>query len=752
MGTHGPIRRCDPSARGWLRRVASAGCAGVCLLLATVLWAQQSPADAAREASGALGAAPAAGALAAAATEQVEEQPLTEADREHWAFVPLARPPLPEVSPQGLERNGIDTFIAQKLQAQGLAPLGEAPRRVLLRRLALDLVGLPPTPEELDAFASDPSPDAYERQVDRLLASPAFGEHWAQAWLDLARFAQTDGFEHDKVRPHAWRYRDWVIAALNADLPYDQFVRWQLAGDELGELPLELASAPAGAPSPAAESENGGQAATRTIASPPVPPAAVPTMFCLAGPDMPDLNDQQERRHNLLNELTATVGSVFLGLQLGCAQCHDHKYDPLSLGDFYRLRAVFESAVPPLKRDVGQPHLAAGSSTDPPRLWMRGDHRRPGPTVAPGFPRIASPPHVPWSAAGAASPRQALADWLLAPGHPLTARVMANRLWAWHFGQGLCQTPSDLGVMGGPLTHPELLDWLACELAEGGWGLKRLHRLIVTSATYRRAGQVLDAATRRDAVAGEPSSSLLGPTASDQALLLTALLEKDPDNAWYGRFPRRRLEGETIRDAMLSVCGLLVHEVGGSGVMPPLPAELVGTLLKGQWTPSPRQADHYRRSIYLFARRNLRYPLFEAFDRPDANASCPLRGRSTIAPQALLMLNSELSLTAAQHLAGRVLAESFAADEEPAGEVPARRRAIECAFRRVFARLPEEGELATIERFLDRQRQALEREERLAEELALPRPCPPALAPAEAAAWVDLCLALLNASEFMYVD
>jgi Protein of unknown function (DUF1553). len=329
---------------------------------------------------------------------------------------------------------------------------------------------------------------------------------------------------------------------------------------------------------------------------------------------------------------------------------------------------------------------------------------------------------------------------------------MANRLWAWHFGQGLCQTPSDLGVMGGPLTHPELLDWLACELAEGGWSLKRLHRLIVTSATYRRAGQVVDAAAKSDAAAGTPPPGRVQESATDQASLLAALLEKDPDNAWYGRFPRRRLEGETIRDAMLAAAGLLVHEVGGSGVMPPLPAELVGTLLKGQWTPSPRQADHYRRSIYLFARRNLRYPLFEAFDRPDANASCPLRGRSTIAPQALLMLNSDLSLTAAQHLAGRVLAESFAADEEPAGEVPARKRAIECAFRQVFARLPDADERAMVARFLDRQRQARQQEGRPAEELALPQPCPPALAPAEAAAWVDLCLALLNASEFMYVD
>jgi hypothetical protein len=751
-------------ACGWAGHVAVVAEAAACLLLATALGAQQPPTSAAAGPSGGTDRAP----VAATASEALEEPPLTEADRAHWAFVPLARPPLPRVPLQEPPASGIDAFIAQKLHAQGLVPLGEAPRRVLARRLWLDLVGLPPTPEELAAFETDTAPDAYERQVDRLLASPAFGEHFAQAWLDLARFAQTDGFEHDKVRPHAWRYRDWVIAALNADVPYDQFVRWQLAGDELGELPLGLSPAEAAALAGAKPAEENA-AAARVLASPSVPPAAVPTMFCLAGPDMPDLNDQEERRHNLLNELTATVGSVVLGLQLGCAQCHDHKYDPLSLGDFYRLRAVFESAVPPLKRDVGQPHLAAGSSAAPPRVWIRGDHRRPGPAVAPGFPRIASPPHVAWSAERAASPRQALADWLFAPGHPLTGRVIANRLWTWHFGRGLCQTPSDLGVMGGPVTHPELLDWLACELAEHGWSLKWLHRQIVTSATYRRAGQVLEAqaeasaavAAKRDVSTAEADSAAAGRdaaraagrrAAASQIAALALLIEKDPENAWYGRFPRRRLEGETIRDAMLAASGLLVHESGGTGAMPPLPPELVGTLLKGQWTVSPRQADHFRRSIYLFARRNLRYPLFEAFDRPDANASCPLRGRSTTAPQALLMLNSELALVVAQHLAGRALAEAAPAERASPEEAAAWRPAIQRLYVLALARRPQADEVAMIASFLARQARGLQAAGRRAEDLVLPQPCPPGLEPAEAAAWVDVCLALLNSNEFIYVD
>lgn len=716
-------RRCA----GWLLSVVGGSLIGG--LLSHALLAQGTPP--AGEAASAEAAARAEPSGAAAPAELPDELPLTEADRAHWAFAPLVRPPLPPVPPEADVRSGVDAFLEHQLRAQGLTPLGEAPRAVLLRRLTLDLLGLPPTPEELAAFEADRSPDAYERQVDRLLASPAVGERWAQMWLDLARFAQTDGFEHDKVRAEAWKYRDWVIAALNADLPYDQFVRWQLAGDELGGQPPGLPLASAAAPAAQASSEDKA-AGTRVLVSPPVPAAAVPTMFCLAGPDMPDLNDQDERRHNLLNELTATVGSVLLGLQLGCAQCHDHKYDPLSMGDFYRLRAVFEPAVPLLKRDVGQPHLAAGSSDTSPRVWVRGDHRRPGPTVSPGFPRIASPPTVRWQPPADRSPRQALVDWLFAPGHPLTGRVIANRLWAWHFGQGLCHTPSDFGVMGGPLNHPELLDWLACELAHRGWSLKQLHRLLVTSAVYRRASQ--------------------GP------LVRTDGRPAEVDEAGYARFPRQRLTGETIRDALLAVSGLLVHESGGTGVMPPLPAEMVSTLLKGQWTTSPRVADHYRRSIYLFARRNLRYPLFEAFDRPDANVSCPLRGRSTTAPQALLLLNSELSLTAAQHLAGRVLAEAAPADQAAPtdqmeeGGLPGWKPKIRRLYQIVFARLPEADEAAMIERFLVRQAQTLRAEGRNAESLVLPQPCPAGLASAEAAAWVDLCLALLNSNEFIYVD
>ena len=326
---------------------------------------------------------------------------------------------------------------------------------------------------------------------------------------------------------------------------------------------------------------------------------------------------------------------------MGCAQCHDHKYDPISQADFYRLRAVFEPSVPPLKRDVPYNFLAEQKNAPPARFWIRGDHRRPGVEVPPAFPRIATPTRsvsegdvTPTrsvseesvSRGDAASltlrvsTRGQFADWLFATDNPLTARVMANRLWQHHFGRGILETPSDVGLINAGPTHPKLLDWLATELRDRGWRLKRMHRAIVGSATYQQAATA------------------------------------------------RRLDGEAIRDAMLSAAGLLTSDRGGPGVMPPLPPELVGTLLKDQWKASPREADHYRRSIYVFARRNLRYPIFEAFDRPDANASCSVRNRSTTAPQSLVLLNSEFSLMAARHLAGRVLKNQEPKNQEPSGQ------------------------------------------------------------------------------------
>ncbi|HWL74909.1 MAG TPA: DUF1549 domain-containing protein, partial [Burkholderiaceae bacterium] len=285
----------------------------------------------------------------------ISEAPITDDDREHWAFRPLIRPEQPVVANAAWCLNPIDKFILAALEREGLSPMPPADRTTLIRRVTLDLTGLPPKPEEIDAFLADQSVDAYERLIDRLLASPAYGERWAQHWLDLARFAETDGFEHDKLRPQAWRYRQWVIDAANTDMPYDEFVRLQIAGDEL---------------------------------KPDEPSAAVATGFGLCGPDMADINSQDERRHVLLNDMTATVGSVFLALQLGCAQCHDHKYDPISQADFYRLRAFFEPALQLEETKFGRT-LLTDSKPRQSYFWIRGDFRRQGPEVQPAFVRIA---------------------------------------------------------------------------------------------------------------------------------------------------------------------------------------------------------------------------------------------------------------------------------------------------------------------------------------------------------------------------
>jgi hypothetical protein len=595
------------------------------------------------------------------ASPDYEEPNLSPFDRDHWSFHPLVRPDLPAAYKDKWCENEIDAFILHRLQKKSLSPQIPADRVTLIRRLSFDLTGLPPTPEEIDAFANDASPEAYARLVDRLLESPHYGARWGQFWLDLARFAETDGFEHDKVRSESWRYRDWVVRAANDDLPYDQFMSLQVAGDLL---------------------------------RPGDDDAATATAFCLSGPDMPDINSQEERKHYLLNEMAGTVGSVFLGLQLGCAQCHDHMFDPVSQADFYRLRAFFEDSVQ-LRRDVSVFRLAQSSDPATSRVWIRGNWRRPGPEVHANFPRVLISADATTDSNGSAS-RVALANWLSnADANPLPARVLANRVWQFHFGRGINNTPSDFGIAGELPTHPELLDWLATELVRGRWSVKHLHRVIVMSATYRQASE-------RDV--------------SSPAEAWNKLLQSDPPNELLGRFPRRRLDGEAIRDAMLVVAGQLNEERSGPGVCPPLAEELRATLLNGQWEVSAREADHYRRSIYVFARRNLRYPIFELFDRPDANASCARRNKSTTAPQALLLFNSTFSLEIAQHLAARSLAEGGTLEEAAAR-----------AARRAWGRSLTVEEAEGAREFLNREGSSDE-------------------------ALIDYCLALINANQFLYVD
>ena len=600
------------------------------------------------------------------------EAPITPSDREHWAFQPLASSNVPHVGDTSWPRNPIDEFVLAALRAADLDPSPEADRTTLIRRVTLDLTGLPPTPDEVDQFLADKEPGAYERVIDRLLASPAYGERWAQHWLDLARFAETDGFEHDHVRPQAWKYRDWVIQALNNDMPYGEFVRLQIAGD---------------------------------LIHPDEESAAVATGFALAGPDMPDINLVEERRHMVLNDIAATVGSVFLGLQMGCAECHDHKYDPVSQADFYRLRAFFEPALSFEKHKFGRV-LHEKPPAKRTRLasfvYERGDFRRRGPRVEPAYPRIAvtaTPPSVP-PAGGDVLPRLALANWLASDDNFLARRVIVNRIWQHHFGRGLVQSPSDFGVMGESPSHPELLDWLVDEFARTGGSLKQLHKLMLTSAAYRQSSHP----------AVNPSPAELARWQSAQ--------EIDPENRLLWRANRRRLDGEAIRDCMLAASDRMSPKRGGPGVMPPLPDELTITLLKDQWKPSPNEEDHRRRSIYIFARCNLRFPIFEAFDRPETTASCSERGQSTIAPQALLLLNSEFSLASARDLAE--FSRTQVGDDLDAQ--------IELIYQRTHGHAPTPPQRTRAQQFLT------DREDLSSDPLTL------------------LCLAVFNSNEFVYID
>lgn len=627
------------------------------------------------------------------------EPPITAADREHWSFQRLVRPPLPASENSDWPNTAIDRFVLSKLSDMELAPAPSADRVTIIRRVSLTLTGIPPAPDDVDSFLNDIRPDAYMRLLDRLLASPAYGQRWAQHWLDLARFAESDGFEHDHIRPEAWRYRDWVIDALNADLPYDEFLRMQLAGDEL--QPTEIG-------------------------------ASAATGFALCGPDMPDINLIEERRHMVLNDVASTVGAVFLGLQVGCAQCHDHKFDPISQADFYRLRAVFEPAIDFEKHQFGRVLHEDGQDLEPSFLRVRGDFRRLGPEVEPGYLRIANQSDDSFSALPSQTSsgrRAALAAWLTQPSHPLTARVISNRLWQYHFGVGLVGTPSDFGLMGDSPSHPELLDWLAAELPLQDWSLKRMHRTVLTSSAYRQASRPLQTIADRNA---------------DVMANWERTVKLDPDNRWLSRMNRQRLDGEAIRDSMLWASGTLSWKEGGRGVMPPLPEELVDTLLKNQWQVSPDKEDHYRRSIYLFVRRNLRYPLFDVFDRPDTNASCARRASSTTATQSLTMLNSSFSWETATRLAARIWR-----DKGPDANTA---QQISLAYSLVLSRSPTRAEIHAGEAFLAQQADQFISQQRSRRELGLEDSDLSISDARRFSALAQFCLALFNLNEFLYVD
>jgi hypothetical protein len=622
-----------------------------------------------------------------------------------WAFRSLKTAALPVTRTPGWVRNSIDAFVLQRLEAAHLSPAPEAGRLVLLRRLAFDLLGLPPTPEEIEAFVRDERPDAYERLVERLLASPRYGERWGRHWLDVVRYADTGGFEHDFLYPNAYRYRDYVIRSFNANKPFDRFLCEQVAGDELWP---------------------GDPEAVRATA-----------LYCVGPAVTESAMIANQLEYEWLTDAVDTTGAAFLGLTFGCARCHDHKYDPLTQKDYFGLQAVFAASDRPypdrirlnrikalngLLSDAPVPkellkdprctvhteeetgfHLFHRPEPLPVRRLARGELSKPREEVGPAFPAALRSPDRPADFGGVRpnERRAALARWLTSPDNPLPARVLVNRVWAWHFGQGLVRTPNDFGSQGEPPTHPDLLDWLARDCLTHGWDLKRLHRLILLSSTYRQSSVADRGAVGSDAI--------------------------DPDNRLLGHFPRRRLEGEALRDHALACAGTLNAKPFGPAVVPPLSAaELAGLFdAKGKWPVTRDAREHTRRSVYLLERRTFVYPMFAAFDPPEVMTSCPRRTQTVVPAQALTLLNSPFVREQAAAFARRLLREC--------GDRP--ERVASRAWLLAFGRPITARETAQALRFLHERTAALARH----------------ASPGEAAL-ADLCLALFNANEFVYVD
>jgi hypothetical protein len=597
--------------------------------------------------------------------------------QKHWAYVKPVRPTPPR------DGHPIDAFVRARLEKEGLAPSPEAPKETLIRRVSLDLVGLPPSPEEVDAFLADAAPGAWERLVDRLLASPHYGERWARPWLDLARYADTNGFNFDSPRT-MWRWRDWVIDALNRDLPFTRFTIEQIAGDLLPNATLDQRIA-AGFHRNTMLNEEGGV-------------------------------DREEARWETFLDRVNTTATVWLGTTMACAQCHNHKYDPFSQKDFYRLLAFFDhqkeetlellspeqearrSELKPelarlkafvkakekddtvevrdakervarltreLKEVEGNTALSFREKPTPPvpstRVRIRGSYDVPGEIVSCGVPEALHP--LP---DGASKDRLGLARWLVSEENPLVARVTVNRAWDAFFGRPLVETPEDFGTQGALPAQPELLDWLATEFVRLGWSPKALHRTIVTSATYRQSSRATP-----------------------------ALVERDPYNRLLARGPRFRLEAEMIRDQMLAAAGLLSRKIGGPSVYP-LQADTSGVVainkVDTSWTPSPGE-DRHRRGLYTYWRRTAPFVMYGAFDAPSRECCIVKRARTNTPLQALVGLNDPAHWDAARGLAGRILAEAG----------PTRDRIVR-AFRLCTARRPDAEELSRIEAALERER------------------------------------------------
>ena len=511
---------------------------------------------------------------------------------DHWSFKPLTRPSVPRVENEQWLGNAIDAFILAKLKNEGVRPAPQADRRTLIRRLCLDLLGLPPDPSRVQAFLEDGQPDAYARLLDRLLASPHFGERWGRHWLDLARYADSDGYEDDRHRPNAWRYRDWVIDAINRDLVFNRFTIEQLAGDLL----------PA-----ASEQQRIGTGFLRNS---------------LLNESANDA-DNEEFRVKAAKDRASTMGTVWLGLTIACCECHDHKYDPFTQRDYYGLYAFFNDVDDvDLKLPDGIARVVQATQRES-HLHIRGNFLQRSDKVEPHAPGRLSV----FRKSGPRADRLDLAHWLFEPTHPLTARVAANRHWQHLFGRGLIATPEDFGVQSEPPRHPQLLDWLATEFRKGQWSRKKMIHMIVTSATYRQ-------------------SSHHRPE----------LAKNDPENELVARQNRFRVEAEIVGDLSLAVSGLLQDRMGGPPRQPPFPAGLAVDVLKREKLLEPsRGSDRHCRGIYVNVQRTFPHPMLTAFDVADANQACTRRERSNTPIQALSLLNGPGVMDCASALALRML-------------------------------------------------------------------------------------------------
>jgi hypothetical protein len=744
--------------------------------------------------------------LAAARAAPLNEREVTDADRQFWSFRPPVRPEVPTVAQAQRVRNPIDAFLLHALEKKGLTFSPEGDRLTLLRRASFELIGLPPSPKEIDTFLADQSPDAYERLIDRLLASENYGERWGRHWLDLAGYADSEGIlDADYERTAAWRYRDYVIQAFNKDKPYDRFLKEQLAGDELIDYWKEYQTAKKFEPA--------------------VVDALVATGYLRCASDTSrqdfvNIKNAPGYYFQTLDDTVKIVASSTLGLTVECARCHSHKYDPIPQSDYYRVQAIFMSAyrpaqwVPqperrlreatafqekegiakvnkavdklrakaddlkkefagylftgrlgnlpqairddvrvalntmPQKRNEIQKYLATKFEKDlrpdsntldrllPENfvtykarakeiddaikaarvmqtseiralydlpgeartfLLRRGDYLTPGPEVKPGVPALlATPKPFTWTSPGkeakTSGRRLAFAEWLTQPEHPLTARVLVNRLWLQHFGEGIVSTPDNFGKTGATPSHPELLDWLATEFVARGWSIKTMHRLIMTSSAYRQVATI-NALGRR----------------------------VDPEDRLLWRQRLHRLEAETMRDAILTVSGNLNREKFG-------PPVVVKPAADGEVTPPAGEAGR-RRSVYLQVRRSQPVTLLEVFDQPVMATNCTRRGTSTVASQALALLNSDFLISQAETFAARAIDEK---PVDPAGY----------ALQAAFGRPPTDKERGQMTAFLSlqtaRHAQALGGEGQEAQ--------------ARRKALTDLCHMLLSANEFAYVD